>query len=184
MKKSPNHIQQWDVSILLRTQTVLDEVEFEWIAQYWIQGKQHDIQHVWWQKPMRALEDAWNALERVTYKIYTKIITLSASIGNNTKNESTLPPRALVQVLLSAFQNRQELRLKWDHRRADKIYKRRISIPYQPVERPLYPSVINIDTNSDPKRRQQKQLPKDLSDAIQTLSDLLQTYPQKAAKTK
>ncbi len=174
LKKSPNNIGHWDTSILLQTQTVLNEVEFEWIAQYWIQGTQHDIQHVWWQRPMRALEDAWNALERVTYKIYTNIVTSIASTENEKKG-STLPSHELVKGLVQAFQNRQELRLKWDHRRADKIYKRRISMPYQPVERPVFPSV---DTNgkSDPKQ-QQKQLPKDLSGAIQSLSDLLQKYP-------
>jgi mRNA N6-methyladenine demethylase len=175
MKKSPNSINHWDTSILLRTQTVLNEVEFEWIAQYWIQGKQHDIQHVWWQKAIRALEDAWNALERMTYKIYTKII---ASCRLNSETDSIVPSRELVQGLLLAFQTRQDLRLKWDHRRADKIYKRRISIQYQPIERPMFPSVINNNSSkNDPK-----QLPKDLTDAIQTLSDLLQKYPQKNVK--
>ena len=179
LKKSPHNIGDWDASILLQSQTVLDEVEFEWIAQYWIQGTQHDIQHVWWQRPMRALEDAWNALERVTYKIYTNIVASIASTDNEKKG-SSLPSHKLAKGLLQAFQNRQELRLKWDHRRADKIYKRRISLPYQPVEHPVFPSV-DANPQNGPKQLQ-KQLPKDLTDAIQTLSNLLQKYPPKSTE--
>ena len=186
MKKTPSHIHRWDTSILLQTQTVLNEVEFEWIAQYWIQGKRHDEQHLWWQKPIRALEDAWNALEKITYKIYNNIISLCAAAMSD-KQDSIVPSRELVQGLLLAFQGRQEMRLKWDHRRADKIYKRRISLPYQPIERPLFSvsdntTPTNPNHKTDPKK-QLKQLPKDLTHAIQTLSDLLQTYPQKKNST-
>jgi hypothetical protein len=51
------------------------------------------------------------------------------------------------------------LRAKWDERRANKIYKRRIARPYQPVERPVF--------DGDHKK---KRLPKDLTDTLQLLS--------------
>jgi mRNA N6-methyladenine demethylase len=145
---------EWNVSILLEAQEVLTEVEFEWIAQYWIQGAQHDVQHVWWQGPMRALEQAWLALEKVTYKVYTRFFAAEGT--------TDLPPRSLVQGMLSALEARQEWRTKWDHRRVDKIYKRRISPAYQPVERPSF----SVEHSS-------KQLPKDLTESIEALRNLL-----------
>jgi mRNA N6-methyladenine demethylase len=146
-------VADWDVSVLLEAQAVLTELEFDWIAQYWIQGAQHDVQHVWWQGPIRALEQAWLALEKVTYKVYSRILSAGST--------SELPSQALVQGMLSALEARQEWRKKWDHRRADKIYKRRISLPYQPVERPLF----QVEHSA-------KQLPKDLANGIESLRNL------------
>jgi mRNA N6-methyladenine demethylase len=161
----------WNISVLLEAQSILTEVEFDWIAQYWIQGTQHDVQHVWWQAPIRALEQAWNALEKVTYKVYTKIMDFTTTTTAAGILIAPPPPRELVMGLLSAFQTRQEWRVKWDHRRGDKIYPRRISRPYQPVEHPIFHKHANNNNNNNTNPKQQ--LPKDLSDAIQSLSKLL-----------
>lgn len=143
---STNETEKINTAAILSAQAVLTEVEFEWIAQYWIQGAQHDVQHVWWQAPMWALEQAWAAMEKLTFKIYTHLLTLDS------------PSRGLLKGMIAALTMRLEWRMKWDERRADKIYKRRISRPFQPVEHPLF-------TANDPKR-----LPKDLSKAITALT--------------
>jgi mRNA N6-methyladenine demethylase len=149
----------WDVEVLLEGQAVLTEVEFEWIAQYWVQGAQHNVQHVWWQVPMQNLEQAWNALEKITFKVNMGAIQQSETEKTNNKNNTQ--NIALLEGLRKAFLVRKELRERWDERRANKQYKRRISRPYQPVERPIF-------------EQSTKRLPKDLSAAIQTLTDLLQ----------
>lgn len=158
--KNKKSSADWNVPVLLEVQNVLTEVEFEWIAQYWIQGAQHDVQHLWWQAPIQALEQAWGALEKLTFKIYQRCITAAEAASDT-------PPPELVAGLLAAMQTRQDLRTKWDDRRSDKIYKRRISRPYQPVEHPVFATTLADDDNST------KRLSKDLTVAIQLLSRVL-----------
>jgi mRNA N6-methyladenine demethylase len=158
---------EWNVQVILDGQAVLTEVELEWIAQYWVQGAQHDVQHVWWQAPMRALEQAWCALEKQSYKIYGKLLEAAAAVSNDEQNRNT-KLSALLSGLLEAFRARQELRTKWDDRRADKIYKRRISRPYQPVERPVF------EDSADPAAT--KRLSKDLTEAIDKLTHALSRF--------
>jgi mRNA N6-methyladenine demethylase len=59
-KKKPS---LWNPTKLNDCQKALTEVEMDWIAQYWLQGSQHDVMHVWWQRPMKALEAQWVKLE-------------------------------------------------------------------------------------------------------------------------
>ena len=149
--------------MVLESQAVLTEVEFEWIAQYWVQGAQHDVQHVWWQAPMRALEEAWGALERLTYKVYRRVLAV--------QQEEEVPTRkVLLKGMVAAFRARQELRTKWDERRANKIYKRRIARPFQPVEHPVFD---DDDDASRSESNKKKRLPKDLTDSIRTLQQAL-----------
>lgn len=153
-----NRLCEWNVEVILDVQSVLTELEFQWIAQYWIQGVQHDIQHAWWQAPMRALEKAWNALERQTFKVIQLLLGC-------TDDQIDEIPRKLLSGLVAALQTRQDWRVKWDERRANKIYKRRIARPYQPVEHPIF-------GKEDTKSR----LPKDLSKCISSLSRLISRY--------
>lgn len=41
----------------------LNELEFEWIRQYFIQGERHHDIHQWWREPMNELVDLWVKLE-------------------------------------------------------------------------------------------------------------------------
>jgi mRNA N6-methyladenine demethylase len=59
-KKKPS---LWNPTKLTDCQKALTEVEMDWIAQYWLQGSRHDVMHVWWQRPMKALEAQWVKLE-------------------------------------------------------------------------------------------------------------------------
>jgi FTO C-terminal domain len=147
------HKPVWNTSVILEAQAVLTEVEFEWIAQYWVQGAQHDVQHVWWQAPMRALEEAWGALEKLTYKVVYGLL------DPKTQQQQQQPDLELWRGMLTCLTTRRDLRVKWDERRANKIYKRRIARPYQPVERPVF--------DGDHKK---KRLPKDLTESLQLLS--------------
>jgi hypothetical protein len=87
-------------------------------------------------------------------------------------------PRDVVHGLLTELTARQKLRLKWDERRADKIYQRRIATEFRPVARPIFPgsaSTSRDDAVSQPQQQQQR-LPKDLSSAIRDLSRILNKY--------
>ena len=47
-------------------QLALNEVEFEWIRQFYIQGPLHFQLHPWWHGPMAALLELWGKLEQRT----------------------------------------------------------------------------------------------------------------------
>ena len=47
-------------------QSILSEVEFEWLRQYYIQGQRHHELHTWWHGPMEQLRVLWESLERRT----------------------------------------------------------------------------------------------------------------------
>jgi DNA-binding protein Fis len=134
--------------VIAHCQQVLTEVEMEWIAQYWLQGAQHDKMHIWWQRPMKTLEAFWSSLEDLTFRLYQTCM-----------NESTVVPRAVIEGLLAELTARQKHRQQWDERRADKIYQRRISAPYRPVAKPLF--------------EEDNKLGKDLTKAIGDLSRIL-----------
>jgi hypothetical protein len=151
MEKSP---LQWDAEVLVDCQHALTEVEMEWIAQYWLQGDQHNTMHVWWQKPMKSLETLWSTLEQLTYQVYQTCLTATPSTV----------PRAVVKGLLNELTARHRLREQWDERRADKIYQRRITPPFRPVAHPVF-----TDNVSD-------QLPGDLTSATRELSGILSRY--------
>mmetsp|Transcript_28465 Transcript_28465/g.69262 ORF Transcript_28465/g.69262 Transcript_28465/m.69262 type:complete len:644 (-) Transcript_28465:1574-3505(-) len=147
-----------DAKVIRYCQQVLTEVEMEWIAQYWLQGQQHDTMHVWWQKPMKTLEAYWGALEEMTCRLYKHAV-------DNNEEQSSKMSIDVLKVLQSEFKNRQTMRQKWDERRADKIYQRRISPEYRPVARPDFTSHGSKSTTQDRLR-----LPKDLTEAIKELS--------------
>lgn len=151
-----------DAKVLRHCQKVLTEVETEWIAQYWLQGGQHDTMHTWWQKPMKMLEAYWRALEAASCTVVRYVLDHPESNPDS------------IRVLVHEFQNRRSLREQWDERRADKIYQRRIAEEYRPVARP------DFNHNKDDELR----LPKDLTTAIADLKALQGASTTKKTTTK
>jgi hypothetical protein len=141
---------QMDRKVIIFCQRVLTEVEMEWIAQYWLQGAEHCKTHVWWDRPMKTLEALWSTLEEFTFQLYQLC-----------RKEPCAVPRLVVKGFLAELTARQESRQFWDERRADKIYQRRITLPFRPVARPLF----GDNTNG--------QLGKDLAASIDELSRVL-----------
>ena len=163
-KSNGNNPKEIDAKVIRYCQQVLTEVEMEWIAQYWLQGQQHDTMHVWWQKPMKTLEAYWGALEEMTYRLYKHAVEM------NEEQSSSKMSIDVLKVLQSEFKNRQSMRQKWDERRADKIYQRRISPEYRPVARPDFTSHGSKSTTTTTTATTKKRLPKDLTEAIKELS--------------
>jgi mRNA N6-methyladenine demethylase len=44
-------------------QLTMNEVEFEWIRQFYVQGKRHYELHTWWHQPMQELLELWSRLD-------------------------------------------------------------------------------------------------------------------------
>jgi alpha-ketoglutarate-dependent dioxygenase FTO len=138
-------VSDLDARVIIFCQKVLTEVEMEWIAQYWLQGAQHNEMRLWWQQPLDILESMWTKLEELTFRLY-QICIEEPSIGSD-----------VVEGFLEELTVRNKQRNIWDERRADKIYQRRVSPSFRPVARPLFDNT------------QVSKLPKDLSRAIREL---------------
>eukprot|EP00532_Pseudo-nitzschia_australis_P010938 CAMPEP_0168234210 /NCGR_PEP_ID=MMETSP0140_2-20121125/18137_1 /TAXON_ID=44445 /ORGANISM="Pseudo-nitzschia australis, Strain 10249 10 AB" /LENGTH=586 /DNA_ID=CAMNT_0008166973 /DNA_START=28 /DNA_END=1788 /DNA_ORIENTATION=+ len=156
-----------DAKVIRYCQRVLTEVEAEWIAQYWLQGAQHDKIRTWWQRPMKTLEAYWHALEIATSKLCRHVCCSDATTTTKRKI-----PLDVAKVLIQEFKTRQSLRQQWDERRADKIYQRRIAEEYRPVARPIFDEGDRCNGGDD---ESEKRLPKDLTSAIRDLKVVVGT---------
>jgi alpha-ketoglutarate-dependent dioxygenase FTO len=61
-------------------QLALNEVEFEWIRQFFVQGERHRELHKWWHKPFEKLLELWAQLECRTRLV---ISTLADAAGQS-----------------------------------------------------------------------------------------------------
>jgi hypothetical protein len=41
-------------------------VEFEWLRQYYVQGRKHQETHMWWEEAMKELLEMWNDMRKKT----------------------------------------------------------------------------------------------------------------------
>jgi hypothetical protein len=102
---------------------------------------------------MKTLEAYFEALEQHTFQLYKVCL------------QDDTVPIDVIKVMKNELKERRALRLQWDERRKDKIYAKRIAAEYRPVARPLYD---DSKGNNDDER-----LPKDLTNAINGLSEVL-----------
>jgi alpha-ketoglutarate-dependent dioxygenase FTO len=144
---TPNDVNQ--------EQRVLDELEFEWLRHYWIQGEAHDRIRKFWQQPIRRLEAKWAKLE-----LRTKEFLDCEREGLS---------RSVRAVILEALRKRRRLREQWKERQEDKIYRRRIEPEYRPV--------------TDRPKFMPHSLSEDLSAAIEKLAKVIASQP-KPSKSK
>jgi hypothetical protein len=48
---------------------MLQEIEFEWINQFFVQGSRYHAVHSWWHEPMRQLSEYWIELNKRTLSV-------------------------------------------------------------------------------------------------------------------
>ncbi|CAM9870026.1 unnamed protein product, partial [Choristocarpus tenellus] len=84
-------LKQWRAE-----QLVLTELEFEWIRQFYIQGRTHYDLHLWWHKPLSDLIGFWVRLEVKTHAVLAALrgaAEASSDIsGNQCHGRRNLPP--------------------------------------------------------------------------------------------
>ncbi|MGH0138798.1 UNVERIFIED_CONTAM: hypothetical protein FKN15_001760 [Acipenser sinensis] len=52
-----------ETSVLKQAEEIHNEVEFEWLRQYWFQGRRYAKFSDWWCTPMERLEECWREME-------------------------------------------------------------------------------------------------------------------------
>jgi len=107
-------------------QQLLDEIEFEWLRQWYIQGKLHAELHPYWHKPMDQLEGWFVELERRTLTTIEHLRESSSKKSNSTsaqQQQSSLVTEDLFDVLIEATEERQNTRAVWLERLDDPIFE-------------------------------------------------------------
>ncbi|CAL8243324.1 unnamed protein product [Lota lota] len=92
---------------LKHCEDIHNEVEFEWLRQYWFQGQRYTRFCSWWSGPMEQLERDWKLMETMT------MLFLSAVEDEGQAGESR---REMAETLLAALTNRQQHRQTWRDR--------------------------------------------------------------------
>ncbi|XP_062922916.1 alpha-ketoglutarate-dependent dioxygenase FTO isoform X4 [Mobula hypostoma] len=55
-----------NIEFVRQTEEIHNEVEFEWLRQFWFQGKRSAKLSNWWFGPMAVLENSWKEMEQMT----------------------------------------------------------------------------------------------------------------------
>ncbi|KAL1007453.1 hypothetical protein UPYG_G00086970 [Umbra pygmaea] len=137
---------------LQRCEEIHNEVEFEWLRQYWFQGQRYSRFCSWWSSPMEQLESDWRKMEVMTQLFL-------AAVENEDQAEEGR--RELADTLLTALTDRQQHRHTWRDRCHSNLAQ---TLPPEeaPVDRPFWAT----DEPSMP-------LPFDLADIINRVESLL-----------
>ncbi|KAM9764752.1 alpha-ketoglutarate-dependent dioxygenase FTO isoform 2-T2 [Menidia menidia] len=137
---------------LQNCEEIHNEVEFEWLRQYWFQGQRYARFCSWWTRPMEQLEKDWKLMETMT------MLFLATVEEEGQEGEGR---RELAETLLSALTDRHQQRQTWRDRCHSSLAQ---TLPPEeaPVDRPFW----GVDDPSMP-------LPFDLADIINRVESLL-----------
>uniref|UniRef100_A0A3P8VFZ2 Alpha-ketoglutarate-dependent dioxygenase FTO n=1 Tax=Cynoglossus semilaevis TaxID=244447 RepID=A0A3P8VFZ2_CYNSE len=136
---------------LQHCEEIHNEVEFEWLRQYWFQGQRYARFCSWWTKPMEQLEKDWRLMETMTMLFLKTVEEGRAAEGR----------REMAETLLSALTDRHQQRQTWRDRCRSSLAQ---TLPPEeaPVDRPFW----GVDDPNMP-------LPFDLADIINSVESLL-----------
>ncbi|XP_038662659.1 alpha-ketoglutarate-dependent dioxygenase FTO isoform X1 [Scyliorhinus canicula] len=135
-----------------QTEEIHNEVEFEWLRQFWFQGKRSAKVSDWWFEPMALLEKSWREMEQMTKLLLCEI---------NEAEWSSERKHQVIRCLLPYLEERQELRKSWMARCQSRL-ARSLPVDEQPECRPHW---YNGDSHMP--------LPFDLEEIISLLSSQL-----------
>nr|XP_056718856.1 alpha-ketoglutarate-dependent dioxygenase FTO [Euleptes europaea] len=100
-------LQSLDIAVIKRVEETHNEVEFEWLRQFWFQGKRYRKCTEWWSKPMDSLEGFWRTMEFITSLLLCEI----------RKEEQMDEQRnQRIDCILPLLIRRHELRKEWQAR--------------------------------------------------------------------
>ncbi|XP_068461411.1 alpha-ketoglutarate-dependent dioxygenase FTO [Clinocottus analis] len=140
---------------LQHCEEIHNEVEFEWLRQYWFQGQRFARFCSWWTGPMEQLEKDWKIMETMT-KLFLDTVEEEKEEGQEREGR-----REMAETLLAALTDRHQQRQTWRDRCHSSLAQ---TLPPEeaPVDRPFW----GVDDPNMP-------LPFDLADIINRVESLL-----------
>lgn len=100
-------------------QQLLDEIEFEWLRQWYIQGQNHARLHPYWHKPIEKLEGWFQELEK-------RCLHLIEQLRKSSSGKEKVSPSVtedVFDVLIEAMEERSKTRVLWEERVQDPIFQ-------------------------------------------------------------
>ncbi|XP_060028124.1 alpha-ketoglutarate-dependent dioxygenase FTO [Erinaceus europaeus] len=138
--------------VLKQGEDIHNEVEFEWLRQFWFQGNRYTKFTDWWCQPMTQLEEMWQKMEGVTNVVLREV--KREGLPMEQRNE-------ILSAILALLTARQNLRREW-HARCQSRIARSLPADQKPECRPYW-------EKDDPSMP----LPFDLTDIVSELRSLL-----------
>ena len=133
-------------------QSLLSELEFEWVRQFWVQGQHHADKHAWWLRPIARLTAEWRSLEQRTL---ATIRTLEHAASDPAFGTECGVSAKAFDTMMQALTDREQKRFAWKKRVTQKAYSK---LPKE--QRPLEPPGL---MDSTPLRGQLNDLVKSLA---------------------
>nr|KAF6318459.1 FTO alpha-ketoglutarate dependent dioxygenase [Pipistrellus kuhlii] len=145
-------LKSLEPAVLKQGEEIHNEVEFEWLRQFWFQGSRPRKCTDWWCEPMARLEEMWRRMEVATNGVLQEVRREGVPVGQR---------NAMVTAILASLTARQTLRREW-HARCQSRAARSLPADQQPQCRPYW-------EKEDPSMP----LPFDLTDVVSELRGLL-----------
>uniref|UniRef100_A0A9L0RPZ7 Alpha-ketoglutarate-dependent dioxygenase FTO n=1 Tax=Equus caballus TaxID=9796 RepID=A0A9L0RPZ7_HORSE len=145
-------LKSLEPAVLKQGEEIHNEVEFEWLRQFWFQGNRYKKCTDWWCQPMTQLEELWKKMEAVTNAVLHEVRQEGVPVEQ--RNE-------ILTAILASLTTRQNLRREW-HARCQCRIARTLPVDQKPECRPYW-------EKDDPSMP----LPFDLTDIISELRGLL-----------
>ncbi|NWR90842.1 FTO dioxygenase, partial [Furnarius figulus] len=97
-------VKSLEAAVVKQAEEIHNEVEFEWLRQFWFQGKRYLKCTDWWLKPMAKLEEFWRKMEIMTSLVLSEI---------QKQQEIEEQRNETISCFLLVLKERQKLRKEW-----------------------------------------------------------------------
>ncbi|KAE8607932.1 hypothetical protein XENTR_v10011331 [Xenopus tropicalis] len=101
--------------VLGQTEEIHNEVEFEWLRQFWFQGKRYNKCTTFWKEAMTELENHWKQMETMTSLVLKAIENENLTVDEKCN---------ILKNILPCLVERQNLRQEWRERCRSKLAKK------------------------------------------------------------
>lgn len=145
-------LKSFEPAVLKQGEEIHNEVEFEWLRQFWFQGNRYKICTDWWCEPMTQLEGLWKKMESVTNAVLREVKREGLSVEQRSE---------ILSAVLIPLTMRQNLRKEW-HARCQARVVRTLPAQQKPDCRPYW-------EKDDPSMP----LPFDLTDVVSEIRSQL-----------
>jgi alpha-ketoglutarate-dependent dioxygenase FTO len=103
------------VKLCRNVQIFLSEIEFDWLRQWYVQGRTHADLHSYWHKPIEVLQETYRELERFS-------VSITGMLKKSSKKMLPAVSEDLFDVMIEAIEERNKMRLQWHERYRDAIF--------------------------------------------------------------
>ncbi|XP_069072412.1 alpha-ketoglutarate-dependent dioxygenase FTO isoform X3 [Pleurodeles waltl] len=100
-------LKSLEVPLITQMAETHNEVEFEWLRQFWFQGSRYQKCTDWWHAPMARLEEMWKDMEMMTNLALSEVRKETWQVKER---------HEILNSLWKALSERQELRKEWKAR--------------------------------------------------------------------